>query len=66
LAKKTGGQKIIIRSKKILRAIKINSREKYRDSFFKQKYKTISFEFDSLYEAQMIQSSVDTSGMPKR
>lgn len=66
MAKKTW-DKIIIRSKIILRAIKIN-REKYRDSTFNTQIqkKTISFEFDSLFEAQIIQSSVDTSGMPNR
>jgi hypothetical protein len=35
-------------------------------STHKYKKKTISFEFDSLFEAQIIQSSVDTSGMPNR
>jgi hypothetical protein len=66
LAKKTW-DKIIIRSKIILRAIKIN-REKYRDSTFNTQIqkKNNLFRVRLMFEAQIIQSSVDTSGMPNR
>jgi predicted membrane chloride channel (bestrophin family) len=56
LAKKTW-DKIIIRSKIILRAIKIN-REKYRDSTFNTQIqkKTISFEFDSCLKLKLFRA----------